>query len=69
MTEPRKILVVDDEPDSVEFVKVILENKEATVISANDGGAAVVKAGAERRALLSSTCRCPGRTALPRSPN
>lgn len=35
--EPKTILVVDDEPDSLEFVKNILDREEYRVITANNG--------------------------------
>jgi DNA-binding response OmpR family regulator len=44
----KKILVVDDEPDMVEMLKLILESASYEVIAAYDGQEGVEKARAER---------------------
>lgn len=41
---PGKILIVDDEPDIVEFIDYILRNKGYTTVTANDGMEAMRKA-------------------------
>jgi CheY-like chemotaxis protein len=38
-----KILVVDDDPDFVEFVRIVLESEGHTVVSAGGGGEALDK--------------------------
>ena len=47
-----KILVVDDEPDAVEFVKAIMEESGHTVISASNGVECIEKARAEMPDLI-----------------
>ncbi len=47
-----KILVVDDEPDAVEFVKTVLEEAGHEVISASNGVEGLEKARAESPALV-----------------
>ena len=48
----KKILIVDDEPDAVEFVKAVLENDHTSVISARNGEAGLELAKAERPDLI-----------------
>lgn len=50
--EKKRVLVVDDEPDSIEFVKVILENEDFAVLSAQDGMSGLEKAKAELPDLI-----------------
>jgi CheY-like chemotaxis protein len=38
-----KILVVDDDPDFVEFTRIVLEREEHTIVSAAGGGEALDK--------------------------
>ncbi len=47
-----KILVVDDEPDVVEFLKKRLERTEFQVITALDGKGCILKAGQEKPDLI-----------------
>ena len=47
-----KILVVDDEPDALELIKVNLINAGFTVVTADDGEAAIKKAKATLPALI-----------------
>ena len=52
MGDGKKILVVDDEPDNIEFAKTVLEGADYTVISANDGVAGFETAKAEQPDLI-----------------
>ena len=46
--ERKKILVVDDEPDTIDFVSTVIEDMgDYSVLSASDGEEAVQKARAE----------------------
>ena len=47
-----KILVVDDEPDAVEFVKTIMEESGHTVITASNGIECIEKARTEMPDLI-----------------
>jgi len=48
----RKILVVDDDTDAVEFVKAVLANEETRVLSARNGDVGFKLAKAERPDLI-----------------
>jgi len=52
MSDKKKILVVDDEADAREFVKVILEQKDYEVILGENGREAVEKAESEKPDLI-----------------
>ncbi len=47
-----KILIIDDDADMVEAIKIVLESKGFKVISANEGDAGYKKAEAERPDLV-----------------
>ena len=47
-----KILVVDDEPDAVEFVKTIMEESGHSVVTASNGVECIEKARAEMPDLI-----------------
>ncbi|MBI3398081.1 MAG: response regulator [Deltaproteobacteria bacterium] len=47
-----KILIIDDDPDIVEAIKIVLESKGYKVISANEGDAGYRKAETERPDLV-----------------
>ena len=47
-----KILLIDDDADIVEAVKIVLESKGYTVITANEGDAGYKKAETERPDLV-----------------
>ena len=49
---PKKILVVDDEPDIVEFLTDLLEERGYSVTSANNGAAALERAAQEKPDLV-----------------
>ena len=50
--EGKKILVVDDEMDSISYVKSVLENENFTVISSEDGISGLEKAQKENPDLI-----------------
>lgn len=52
MGEAKKILVVDDEPDAVEFVKTVLSREDWEVVSAEDGQAGLEAAVADPPDLI-----------------
>jgi len=59
-----RILVVDDEPDSVELLKEFLSTKGYEVITASSGEAALRKAKEERPHLILLDVRMPGMSGL-----
>lgn len=63
MTEccARKVLVVDDEPDAVEFVKIVLEEAGYDVLSAHDGEAGMAVARAQSPDLMILDVQMPGK--------
>jgi len=52
MSDMKKILVVDDEPDVVRYLTVLLENNGFAAIGAVDGREGFEKASAERPDLI-----------------
>jgi len=52
MTEQKKILIIEDDLDIIETMKVILQSKKYQVISANDGKEGFEKAKSERPDLI-----------------
>ncbi|OGC23376.1 hypothetical protein A2291_06930 [candidate division WOR-1 bacterium RIFOXYB2_FULL_42_35] len=48
----KRILVVDDEPDQVEMIKMLLEINNYEVLAAYDGGQALAKARSEKPDLI-----------------
>jgi CheY-like chemotaxis protein len=61
MVAPPKILVVDDEPDILRLVEVILEGShEWTVVCAEDGDSALETARREHPAAILLDGRMPG---------
>ncbi len=57
----RTVLVVDDEPDQVDFIATVLEDNGATVLRAADGEEALAKARSEKPDLLTLDLGMPGR--------
>ena len=55
-----KILVVDDEPDTLEFISVMLEDNGASVIRAVNGEEALEKARYEMPDLMTLDISMPG---------
>ena len=56
-----KVLVVDDEPDAVEFVRAVLEEAGYEVISASDGEAGLATARAESPDVVILDVQMPGK--------
>ncbi|MHC5035480.1 MAG: response regulator [Planctomycetota bacterium] len=56
-----KVLVVDDEPDAVEFVRTVLEEAGYEVLSAANGDAGLAKARAEAPDLIILDVQMPGK--------
>lgn len=59
---PKKILVVDDEPDIVEFLTDLLEERGYLVISAHNGAAALEQASKELPDLVLLDVSMPKQT-------
>ncbi len=57
----RKILVVDDEPEAVEFVKAIMQEAGYEVTSAFDGTSGLEKAREEKPDLVILDIQMPGK--------
>jgi CheY-like chemotaxis protein len=56
----RKILVAEDEPDQLEFIKTVLEDNGATVIVAHNGSEALEMARAEIPHAMTLDISMPG---------
>ncbi len=56
-----KILVVDDEPDILTFISVVLEDQGATVLQAADGDQALTLTMAEKPDLITLDLSMPGK--------
>jgi CheY-like chemotaxis protein len=52
VSEPKKILVIDDDPDTVTFVTTLLQDHGYAVVSAADGRQGLETARKERPALI-----------------
>ncbi len=52
MTSTKKILIIDDEPDAIEYLKAILEDTEYETLTAGDGDEGLVKAKEARPDLI-----------------
>lgn len=59
-----KILVVDDEPDTVNLTRMILERKGYQVVSASDGDEALLKAETEMPDFIYLDMVMPGKSGL-----
>lgn len=63
MSSMRTILVVDDEPDAIEFVSAVLEDiGDITVVSASDGNSGFKKAKETKPDLIILDVQMPGRS-------
>jgi CheY-like chemotaxis protein len=60
----RKILVVDDEPDELVFISMILEDNGATVVQATDGDQAIEMAKTEKPNLITLDLGMPGKSGV-----
>jgi len=58
------VLVVDDEPDQLVFISMVLEDNGATVLTATDGDTALRLARAEKPDLMTLDLSMPGRSGL-----
>ena len=58
-TQPKKILIVDDEPDTVAFVRAVLEDDGFTFRSAADGEAALRLAREEKPDVIIMDVQMP----------
>jgi CheY-like chemotaxis protein len=56
-----RVLVVDDEPDAVEFVRAVMEEAGCEVLSAADGDAGIETALAESPDLVILDVQMPGK--------
>jgi twitching motility two-component system response regulator PilH len=56
----RKVLVVDDEPDAVEFVRAVMEDIGLDVVSAGNGADGIAAARAEAPDLIVLDVQMPG---------
>jgi CheY-like chemotaxis protein len=60
MLEGRKILVVDDEPDELEYLAALLEDNGATVVRCQDGAQAIELARRKCPDLITLDLAMPG---------
>jgi CheY-like chemotaxis protein len=60
----KKILVIDDEPDFVEFLKTFLEDNNFSVVTASDGEKGIEKAKAEKPDLITLDITMPGKSGV-----
>lgn len=58
----KKILVIDDEPDIIDYLEALLEDNDYSVISASNGEEGLAKAKAERPDLITLDITMPGRS-------
>lgn len=60
----KKILVIDDEPDMVAFLQMLLEDNNYEVITANSGLVGLEKAKAEKPDLITLDITMPGKSGV-----
>ena len=60
----KKILVVDDDPDTRFFIETVLQDNGCTTISVSDGDEALAKARAEKPDLITLDIWMPGKTGV-----
>lgn len=60
MADKMKILIVDDEPDTVEMLKIAIERGNYDIITANNATDGIAKARAEKPALIVLDVMMPG---------
>ena len=56
----RKILIAEDEPDQLDFIKTVLEDNGATVVVANNGTEALSRARSELPHAMTLDINMPG---------
>ncbi|MBM3302596.1 MAG: response regulator [Deltaproteobacteria bacterium] len=61
---PKKILVIDDEPDMVTFLSTLLEDNDYEVITAVDGEEGLKKCREEKPDLVSLDLLMPNKTGI-----
>ncbi|MFC1542148.1 response regulator [Candidatus Latescibacterota bacterium] len=63
MSDEKKVLIVDDEPDAIEIVEAMLSELETvTTLSANDGDSAIAKAKVTGPDLIILDVQMPGKS-------
>ncbi|MFC1538663.1 response regulator [Candidatus Latescibacterota bacterium] len=63
MSDEKKVLIVDDEPDAIEIVEAMLSEFETvTTLSANDGDSAIAKAKVNGPDLIILDVQMPGKS-------
>ncbi|RJO65585.1 MAG: response regulator [Myxococcales bacterium] len=60
----KKILVIDDSPDIVAYLKTLLEDNHYQIITAHDGAAGLAKAKSERPSLITLDITMPGKSGI-----
>jgi Fe-S oxidoreductase len=60
----RKILVVDDDPDTLEFISTVLEDNGCVTVTASNGDEAIEKARIEKPDLITLDMWMPGKTGV-----
>ncbi len=58
---PKKVLLIDDEPDAVDFAKEIIESMGHTVVFAHDGDSGLEKMRLEKPDLVILDVQMPGK--------
>jgi CheY-like chemotaxis protein len=58
---PKKVLLVDDEPDAVDFAKEIIESMGHSVVYAHDGDSGIEKMRREKPDLVILDVQMPGK--------
>jgi CheY-like chemotaxis protein len=61
---PKKILVIDDEPDMVTFLSTLLEDNGYEIITAMDGDEGLTAAKAQKPDLISLDLLMPNKTGI-----
>jgi two-component system, cell cycle response regulator DivK len=61
---PKKILIVDDEPDMVTFLSALLEDEGFMTITASDGEEGIEKVKTEKPDLVSLDLLMPNKTGI-----
>ncbi len=62
--EGKKILVVDDDPDTLAFIEMVLQDNGCVTVTASDGDEALEKARSEKPDLITLDMWMPGKTGV-----